>query len=479
MKKIFAVFFAIFFCIILCTSCKPTTAFEPQSAKELWDKIDETMEGLNAYESTGTGKLSFQMTNMKFTMNMEMKQIVSGLNDGDYYYYSFSDMKLDQLKDTPLVSNPDRVMQEKSIEAFHNGKMFVSLESDERTQNLVSSLTKEEYKAYRKNRDTESDDVDYNDCTNASFTHNEDGTWTLQYSGYTKKTIDKMVDDFGMMETEFDFDVEDMEVYVLCDKKFQVKEMNVKFIFDEDSKESTDPFFEIKTQYANYNAVTLITDTLDPSKYTEISDCRLLAEFEDMIEALEEKKDGSFTLELEQKLSIPSLGQTQIYKETDTVSYGEKNGSYFYDITANANSESVEISYANGKQIILIAGEEQTASQTKAEAKAYINDLINTAKYSPDYVSMITKKADGVYEILCDEPDSSAYEAIFDNYAGDLLEISQTLTVTVKDGAITKIENRTLAKGNASTGYQRIAMEIEVTSTNVFHSSDNVTSLKK
>ena len=57
------------------------------------------------------------------------------------------------------------------------------------------------------------------------------------------------------------------------------------------------------------------------------------------------------------------------------------------------------------------------------------------------------------------------------------MEISQIITVTVKDGKIEKIENYTFAKGTASTGYQRISMEIEVISTNIFNHPDNVTNV--
>ena len=146
---------------------------------------------------------------------------------------------------------------------------------------------------------------------------------------------------------------------------------------------------------------------MNPEDYTEFLDCRLLTEFEDMIEALEEKKDGSFTLNLEQKMSGFKLGSSQTYTEKDTVAYGEKNGSYFYDITANASGEIVEISYADGKQTIVISGTEQSVDQTEDEAKAYINGLINNAKYSANAVGTITKKADGVYEIQCDNPDKS------------------------------------------------------------------------
>ena len=95
--------------------------------------------------------------------------------------------------------------------------------------------------------------------------------------------------------------------------------------------------------------------------------------------------------------------------------------------------------------------------------------MINTAKYSADYVSTLTKKSDGVYEIQCQQPESSAYDAIFEAYSGKTKSIVQTITVTVENGSIVKIENHTLAKGYAHTGYQQIGMEIEVTSTNVFN----------
>ena len=278
-----------------------------------------------------------------------------------------------------------------------------------------------------------------------------------------------MIEMFGMGNDEFDFEIEDMEVSVLADGAFRVKEMNVKFIFDEKSAEISAPSFEFSTQYFNYNAVTPITDTLNPKDYTEIEDCRLMYDFADMLKALEEKKDGSFTVELEQTLSVPYLNQTQIYRERDAVVYGEKNGSYFYDITATTDSETVLISYANGMQTFSIAGQTQSLAQTADAAREYIGGLINTVKYSPEYVSLITKKADGVYEIQCNYPDAVAYEMIFETYAGEMTDILQIMTVTVENGGISKIESRTTAKGTASTGYQTIEMNIEVVSVNIFN----------
>lgn len=241
--------------------------------------------------------------------------------------------------------------------------------------------------------------------------------------------------------------------------------MNIKFIFDENNANSS---FEISSKYSNYNAVTLITDQLNPEEYTEIEDCTLIYELEDMIKDLEEKNNGSFTLDMQQTISIPLLNQTQVYAEKDTVTYGEKNGSYFYHIYAGTASGDIDISYANGNQTICVSDQEQIVAQTENAAREYINGLINTAKYAAKYVSLVTKKSEGVYEIQCYQPESSAYDAIFEAYSGKTKSIVQTITITVENGNIVKIENHTLAKGYASTGYQQIAMEIEVTSTNIF-----------
>ena len=465
MKKFLTFFLTICLCMIIFTSCKPK--FEPQSAKELWDKINETMENLKAYESSGTGTLSLTVSGERIAMDITMNSIVSGLNTDDYYYYSSS--KTSAKKPGMFSDKLYEFMYEKNMEAFHDGKMFVSTESNEHSQKIYSSLTKEEYMAYRERKDTDTADIDFNDCTNASFAQNEDGTWSLQYSGYTKKTMDEMLETFGMNDAGFDFDVQDMEISILSDSEFRVKEMNIKFIFDEADEGSTAPSFEISTQYSNYNAATPITDILNPEKYTEIEDCTLIYEFEDMLKDIEEKTNGSFTLEMEQTLSIPSMNQSQIYSERETVIYGKKNGAYFYDATATTGSENFEISYANGTQTIRVSGQEQTVSQTEDAAKAYIQSLINTAKYDADYVSLMTKKSDGVYEIQCHQPESSAYDAIFEAYSGKTRSILQTITITVENGSIVKIENHTLAKGYASTGYQQIEMEIKVTSTNVFN----------
>lgn len=459
MKKILAFLLVFCLCATIFVSCGKY--FKPKTAKDLWDKINETMDSLDSYEMNMTGNMELQVNNVKISMDISTKNIVSGQNGDDYYDYSVSDSTMKTTRNNGYWDTTVSE-KEKSIEAFHNGKMFLSTEtSSGRTRKLYSSLTKDEYIAYQESRSADFADMDFNDCTNASFAQNEDGTWSLSFSGYTKKTVDTMTEAFGMDQSGMDLKIEDMEISVLADGEFRVTEMKVKFIFDEDNETIKEPSLEMTAKYASFNAATPITDTLNPADYMEIPDCRLLTEIEDMIKALEEKKDGSFTLALEQKMSGFKLSRSQTYTETDTVAYGEKNGSYFYDITATASGEAIEISYANGNQTIRVSGAEQTVDQTEDEAKAYINGLINNAKYSANAVGTITKKADGVYEIVCDNPDTSEYSSIFNSVDVRDPQYQQTITVTIQNDSIVKIENHMVAEG--------LGLKIEVVSTNIFN----------
>ncbi len=456
MKRICSIFLIICLCIPFLTSC----SLKPKSADELWEKINETMEHLQSYESNSTGNLALEVMNVPITADLTIKNIISGTSEKDYYYYSASEVTVKTESD--LFNQSETA---KFIEAFHDGKMFFSMESEKATQKFSSVLSAKEHIAYLEKQSSSSDDFDFNKCTTSSFTQNEDKTWSLHYSGYSNKALDRMFDTFDFDGEMFDLDLSDMEVTIQADNKFRIKEIKIKFIFNEDI--DGNPVFEITMQYSNYNEAEKITDTINPENYKEIADCRLLTDFEDMIEKLEEDKDGSFVMEMEETLSV--FDQKETYTETDTVSYGEKDGKYFYDISINSTSyQNMKISFENGKQTIKLSGKQQTNQQSTLEAKTFINSLINTAQYSMIYVSDIKKLEEGVYEVQCNNLISEAYEAIFESYTGELISFQKTLKITVKEGCITKIESDTLAEGLTKIG-NNPHMQIHLVTVNTFN----------
>ena len=76
---------------------------------------------------------------------------------------------------------------------------------------------------------------------------------------------------------KYDYEVyksEEKERRKTNENQFKIQEMTVSFVFSEDDT-AQQPFFEIKTQYSNYNEAQPITDSLNPDSYKKIEDCTL------------------------------------------------------------------------------------------------------------------------------------------------------------------------------------------------------------
>ena len=430
MKKFFVLLIAVLLCALALTSCG-----DPKTTTELMDKIDEKMESLKSYQSDVTANLSTDIYGYHCVAGFTGKQItIYGASDKFYYYTVMEGTT--EMKDTEKNEVVESV-KSKEIEAFHEGKMFVSSEQGDSVQKLYSPLTNDEYIAYLEKQESTLD-IDYESCVNKSFTKNEDKTWTLTYSGYTKKAIAVVIEAFNADEL-FEEEIVDMEITIHANADFTVKNMELKMIFENESKTST---FSMTAEYSKYNEATPIVDTLDVSQYTEVADCRLLTDIADMIEDLEEMENGSFVLDLKQTISTSYSKNS--YTERDTVTYGKKDGKYFYEAKASADNAKYDISYANGKQTITFSGESETVDQTEKEAKEFINGLIDSAKYTADKVTNISQKEDGVYTIAC-EPDESLYQPIFASLGSASGNATQTITITIQDGKITKISSSVTA----------------------------------
>ena len=219
-----------------------------------------------------------------------------------------------------------------------------------------------------------------NSGSNASFAKNEDGTWTLQASGYTKETVDQAVASLAVLDrAAFDYEltIKDMEVSVRADSQFRLTEVKIKFIFAEANNQNS---FEMTALYSNYDATIL--NTLDTTRFREIADYRLLSEFETMLEDFNNRQSGSFLFDVEELTSFNNYGDTltQYYKETDTVIYGEENGGFFYEINSDLSFGNIKISYKNGEQTVSAFGIDQTMEYTEENAKADINDFMMNIK---------------------------------------------------------------------------------------------------
>ena len=423
MKKFLCIVLIITLCIPFLTSCA-LVDFEPKNASALWKKINRTMNNLQSYESEVSGNILFHEDEEKIAATFSSKTIISGKRPKDFYYYSTSESRL---------SIAQHFQKQTITEAYHDGNMFVFSGSNRDAQRIYSPLKARDFINYLENRNLGFSDTLLQSCNNKSFTHNEDTTWSLCYSDYTEKSIDFMISSFGLDNNLFDFEIQDMKITIQADHQFRITEMTVDFIFNEEDT-SNGASFNITAQYFNHDNATLITDTLNPKDYTKVEDCRLLSKFEDMFEKLNNDKDGSFVLYIEQT-GTPS-DKTKVTTETDTISYGEKDGNYFYNVhTVFEPFNSMTISYENGIQTTKKGSETKTKEQSETEAKIFISSLINSAQYDSSKVADIKKIRKDVYEIKCIVPSTNELGLPSSNPA------RKTIRITTKNGNIVKIEN--------------------------------------
>ena len=115
----------------------------PESAQELYDRIDGQMNALKSYKTD----MSISMTS--FVEGYEMKMdatssLIMNVNvDGKYYFYEESTAKItiDELSVEETL---------KTIEAYYAGNYFISNEESGMIQKLYSPMTAEEAKEYRR-----------------------------------------------------------------------------------------------------------------------------------------------------------------------------------------------------------------------------------------------------------------------------------------------------------------------------------------
>jgi len=165
----------------------------------------------------------------------------------------------------------------------------------------------------------------------------------------------------------------------------------------------------------------------------------------DGITAIQNANNGKATLDITSNVKL--FGQEEKTIEKDTISWGKKNGAYFYDIAAETNANVVAIRFENGVQTITVGKETQTVSQSEDDAKMFLDDLINSAKYQKEAVTSIEKTGDGIYLLKVATFDVSQLASAVDGMGIELSAGNQEIVVTMVDGTIQKIESKITMTG--------------------------------
>lgn len=439
-KRIFYLLACLLLVIVMMISCGGNEPKEsaPESAQELYQKIDEQMDALTSYRTDMNMKMTFYINGVEVKGEGSGYSIEDLKHEGEYYFYTESTTKVSA---GALSMNQTQT----NVEAYCKGNYFISNEQDGTSQKLYSAMSAEDAKAYRLESEMNTLDL-IEDCTTKEFSQKEDGTWELICSGYTKAAIEKISEDMGLDNSTLSVEVMDIKLTLVADTDYRAKQIKIDFAFEETKHM---PVVSVTADYSQYNEA--ITKSIDTEGYTKVDDIRILDKIEDLLEERYESESCRFELSLKQLIRSADGKQLSVYTEDNDILVGEGDEGYFYDIDAFINKQSYDISYKNGKQTVKAGSQSQDNSQTEEEARAWIESLMNTSKYAPNIVTNIEDKGDGVYKLTCDNLGRAEYEAVFTGNGGKMSSVGQTISVTIKDGAIVAILSTVTAKGTIAS----------------------------
>lgn len=422
--------------------------YEPESASALWNKVDETMNALQTYEMTGDVKVVFYSTGYKFTINGTTNSVYT---DESVFNKTVTELACAELSLSETTT---------SIEAYHEGKMYRAVDDGTYSQKFCSPMSMDEY------ADFKTDDlvvsIDIEDCTSAAFSKGEEDTWNLEFSGYTKKTVDQMLSSMDLTEEQLGASVADMKVSLTADSQFRVKEMTVAFDFAaSEDMDGEPPEFAVTCKYAGYNVAQFDASALKAEEFVEIPDVRILEKVASGLQSRQSSTSGQFTLDL--STTYEYMGQTESSVEKDTVTYGKKNGAYYYAITAEINGETLTIDYRNGEQKVEMNGQSQTAAQSEGEAKVFIDGLIDSAAFVANSVSGVEAAEGGVYLLKVDAYDTARFDASIQSMGMVLTGATQQMAVTMNEESLIKLDSQVVITGTVNGELMTITVKSTVT----------------
>ena len=432
--------------LVSCQGMKDALRPAPKTAEELWARIGEVMQEFDSYE------VAMEMDIVMVMEGYAVQSTATGMliedKGEDYYYYSETNV-------TVTCDALDLNQETRAISAYMDGKAFEFRGENGYERKLYSKMTAEEYAAYLvADREASSFDTDITDCTQAEFAQNEDKTWTLTYSGYTKRAIKGITGALSTQEMDvFGADIVDVKVTFHADASYRVTDISMEFEFDTAEGAKQAPALNVRMKLtAVGDEVERVTDTIDPAKYKEVDDLAIRKQLEKMIEARTEAEQGEFEYKMNQTVKV--MGQKETYSETDRVKFGTEEGKYFYDVVTEIDGEEATVTYKNGAQTVTYGGESYDTPQTEDEAKAFVASMINdhAMGYNAEQITNVKKKSEGVWEIELALADKTEFEALYEALGGAYKSATQTVTVTVQDGKLIRMKNVIDSKGSVMQG---------------------------
>ena len=215
-----------------------------------------------------------------------------------------------------------------------------------------------------------------------------------------------------------------------------MQKMQITLLFAESANK---PSFSVTAVYKGFNTTTFETAKLDPQEYTSVADIRILTGLTEALQQRQNADAGKFTLEMVSTYDFQ--GPSSVSNETDTVEYACADSGYTYAITSDMDGTLYNIQYQGGIQTVTTEAESYTSEKTDAQAKAYIDGLIDSARYNSAAVTDVQIGEEGCYVLTCAALDIREYAAEYETEQLKLTNASQEITVSFRGGMLGEIKS--------------------------------------
>lgn len=450
MKKLSLILAVILAVALMFPSCKEK---KPESADELWEKIDEIMDSVESYRTDITMDLTMYTMGEEVKMNAEGYSLYSQKGGHCDYTYNKVTVRSDKL---------DIDKNSETVKAFIDGTLYLYDKSDGEESGKYAAVSEKEYKEYT---DLAGGlfDIDVGEGAAKTFSQQSDGSWLLEISEYPEQTVKKAFSSIGFDRETAGGRVKGLRTTVKTDDKYHVSTMSFVFDFEADGGADKVPTFAMNATYSGYGSTSVSAELIDTSKYVKTEDLVDREKIQTLARKLYNHENVKMSAKIRGKVYAGS-GILSDIKENDEIHYGIRDGGYFFDLTATVgsgeSSYEVKMSYADGKLSTEVGGQKDVTQANSMAAKAYLDTSIQLSIYSNENITSVIYNGDGVYEVTLDLSSMDQYKSAFEGSGESFRAAEGIALVTVEDDEIKSIK---LSVNVTSTGMYKITKTLDLT----------------
>ena len=383
----------------------------PMNADDLVARIDDSMDELDSYKAEMSGTMKIYVSGIEMISELSGVSIEIQGNSADYYYYDYSKV-ITKVKSLGY----EEVSEE--ITAYNNGKAYVMTSGSEYDYAFFSVTEKERFISTLLSDSKEIDS--FFTPENKTFAKNDDGSWALEFSKFSKDEVDKFSSSVGIDDIA-GISVKDLNVKIKASAEYLVSEISIEFVFNTEASISRyAPELVLVMKYGDFNSAS--KEVIKENEYKSVGDVAVLKQLSKKLDEVSRNDDGCLYLSIKQTV-VPGSSSNN-FTEIDKIKYGTEDGKFHFEIDSTIKNNKSDkqfnqdctITYRDGEMLVNpVLGQSQSYPKSEQEAKNYIKSLINPTNYDIKYVTEVNKISDDVYIIIL-SADESLYQRALVNY---------------------------------------------------------------